>query len=129
MCVEGPVCTCSCSLNYVPYDCVCHYGSLRCSLPAAIGLLSACVCVSIFVRYFVCIYAVSIPKVPCLPVFDVCVCCVQVSFIQNLVFCVERAYRVPDYGMWERGSKYNNGSPELHSRSVNSSATATKYAK
>lgn len=40
----------------------------------------------------------------------------QVSFIQNLVFCVERAYRVPDYGMWERGSKYNNGSTELHSR-------------
>uniref|UniRef100_A0A3B5B3Z3 Phosphorylase b kinase regulatory subunit n=1 Tax=Stegastes partitus TaxID=144197 RepID=A0A3B5B3Z3_9TELE len=33
----------------------------------------------------------------------------EVSFIQNLVFCVERAYRVPDYGMWERGSKYNNG--------------------
>ncbi|KAM8762330.1 phosphorylase b kinase regulatory subunit beta isoform X1 [Acanthopagrus latus] len=42
----------------------------------------------------------------------------EVSFIQNLVFCVERAYRVPDYGMWERGSKYNNGSPELHSSSV-----------
>uniref|UniRef100_A0A3B4Y4P6 Phosphorylase b kinase regulatory subunit n=1 Tax=Seriola lalandi dorsalis TaxID=1841481 RepID=A0A3B4Y4P6_SERLL len=39
----------------------------------------------------------------------------EVSFIQNLVFCVERAYRVPDYGMWERGSKYNNGSTELHS--------------
>ncbi|NXN04281.1 KPBB kinase, partial [Sylvia borin] len=42
----------------------------------------------------------------------------EVSFIQNLVFCVERAYRVPDYGVWERGSKYNNGSPELHSSSV-----------
>uniref|UniRef100_A0A672ZR99 Phosphorylase b kinase regulatory subunit n=1 Tax=Sphaeramia orbicularis TaxID=375764 RepID=A0A672ZR99_9TELE len=42
----------------------------------------------------------------------------EVSFIQNLVFCVERAYRVPDYGMWERGSKHNNGSTELHSRSV-----------
>ncbi|KTG04030.1 hypothetical protein cypCar_00004700 [Cyprinus carpio] len=39
----------------------------------------------------------------------------EVSFIQNLVFCVERAYRVPDFGMWERGSKYNNGSTELHS--------------
>lgn len=55
-----------------------------------------------------------------------CVFCAQVSFIQNLVFCVERAYRVPDYGMWERGSKYNNGSTELHSRSVRSSATRTK---
>uniref|UniRef100_A0A7N6AGL3 Phosphorylase b kinase regulatory subunit n=1 Tax=Anabas testudineus TaxID=64144 RepID=A0A7N6AGL3_ANATE len=42
----------------------------------------------------------------------------EVSFIQNLVFCVERAYRVPDYGIWERGSKYNNGSTELHSSSV-----------
>ncbi|KAM7423630.1 hypothetical protein PAMA_000130 [Pampus argenteus] len=42
----------------------------------------------------------------------------EVSFIQNLVFCVERAYRVPDYGMWERGSKYNNGSTELHSSSL-----------
>uniref|UniRef100_A0A8B9RT14 Phosphorylase b kinase regulatory subunit n=1 Tax=Accipiter nisus TaxID=211598 RepID=A0A8B9RT14_9AVES len=42
----------------------------------------------------------------------------QVSFIQNLVFCVERAYRVPDFGVWERGSKYNNGSPELHSSSL-----------
>uniref|UniRef100_A0A8C7YDV6 Phosphorylase b kinase regulatory subunit n=1 Tax=Oryzias sinensis TaxID=183150 RepID=A0A8C7YDV6_9TELE len=42
----------------------------------------------------------------------------EVAFIQNLVFCVERAYRVPDFGMWERGSKYNNGSTELHSSSV-----------
>uniref|UniRef100_A0A8B9MNJ9 Phosphorylase b kinase regulatory subunit n=1 Tax=Accipiter nisus TaxID=211598 RepID=A0A8B9MNJ9_9AVES len=42
----------------------------------------------------------------------------EVSFIQNLVFCVERAYRVPDFGVWERGSKYNNGSPELHSSSL-----------
>ncbi|XP_053472747.1 phosphorylase b kinase regulatory subunit beta isoform X2 [Ictalurus furcatus] len=42
----------------------------------------------------------------------------EVSFIQNLVFCVERVYRVPDFGMWERGSKYNNGSTELHSSSV-----------
>ncbi|MGH0143977.1 UNVERIFIED_CONTAM: hypothetical protein FKN15_002319, partial [Acipenser sinensis] len=45
-------------------------------------------------------------------------CHLQVAFIQNLVFCVERAYRVPDFGMWERGSKYNNGSTELHSSSV-----------
>ena len=40
----------------------------------------------------------------------------EVNFIQNLVFYVERAYRTPDYGMWERGSKYNNGSTELHAR-------------
>ncbi|XP_023582735.1 phosphorylase b kinase regulatory subunit beta isoform X4 [Trichechus manatus latirostris] len=42
----------------------------------------------------------------------------EVSFIQNLVFCVERVYRVPDFGIWERGSKYNNGSTELHSSSI-----------
>ena len=40
----------------------------------------------------------------------------EVNFIQNLVFYVERAYRTPDYGMWERGSKYNNGITELHAR-------------
>ncbi|XP_064610521.1 phosphorylase b kinase regulatory subunit beta-like [Liolophura sinensis] len=42
----------------------------------------------------------------------------EVNFIQNLVFYVERAYRTPDYGMWERGSKYNNGSSELHASSI-----------
>ena len=40
------------------------------------------------------------------------------SLIQNLVFCVERVYCVPDFGVWERGSKYNNGSTELHLSSV-----------
>jgi len=42
----------------------------------------------------------------------------EVNFIQNLVFYVERAYRTPDFGMWERGSKYNNGSSELHASSI-----------
>uniref|UniRef100_UPI00358E08F8 phosphorylase b kinase regulatory subunit beta-like n=1 Tax=Myxine glutinosa TaxID=7769 RepID=UPI00358E08F8 len=42
----------------------------------------------------------------------------EVAFVQNLVFCVERAYRVPDFGMWERGNKYNNGSTELHASSL-----------
>ncbi|XP_059167826.1 phosphorylase b kinase regulatory subunit beta-like isoform X5 [Physella acuta] len=42
----------------------------------------------------------------------------EVNFIQNLVFYVERAYRTPDYGMWERGSKYNNGSTEIHASSI-----------
>lgn len=40
----------------------------------------------------------------------------EVNFVQNLVFYVERAYRTPDYGTWERGSKYNNGSTEIHAR-------------
>ncbi|KAL4234418.1 hypothetical protein ACF0H5_006065 [Mactra antiquata] len=42
----------------------------------------------------------------------------EVNFIQNLVFYVERAYRTPDFGMWERGSKYNNGSTEVHASSI-----------
>jgi len=40
----------------------------------------------------------------------------EVTFVQNLVFYVERAYRTPDYGMWERGSKYNIGVTEVHAR-------------
>lgn len=40
----------------------------------------------------------------------------EVTFIQNLVYYVERAYRTPDYGMWERGSKYNDGTAEIHAR-------------
>ena len=43
----------------------------------------------------------------------------EVIFIQNLVYYVERAYRTPDFGMWERGSKYNDGTPEIHARLVN----------
>lgn len=38
--------------------------------------------------------------------------------MQNLVFYVERAYRTPDFGMWERGTKYNNGTPEVHASSI-----------
>jgi len=40
----------------------------------------------------------------------------EVDFIQNLVYYVERAYRIPDYGMWERGSRDNVGRRELHAR-------------
>ncbi|KAF9409433.1 hypothetical protein HW555_011208 [Spodoptera exigua] len=42
----------------------------------------------------------------------------EVAFVQNLVYYVERAYRTPDYGMWERGSKYNDGKPEIHASSI-----------
>lgn len=31
---------------------------------------------------------------------------------------MERAYRTPDFGMWERGSKYNDGTPEIHASSI-----------
>ena len=40
----------------------------------------------------------------------------EVNFIQNLNFYIERAYRTPDYGMSERGTKYNNNECELHAR-------------
>ncbi|MEL6398540.1 MAG: glycoside hydrolase family 15 protein [Cyanobacteria bacterium J06607_6] len=42
----------------------------------------------------------------------------EVSFIQNLVYYVGRAYRTPDYGIWERGNKLNHGKPELNASSV-----------
>lgn len=42
----------------------------------------------------------------------------EVNFIQNLVYYVGRAYRTPDYGIWERGNKLNHGKPELNASSV-----------
>lgn len=42
----------------------------------------------------------------------------EVNFIQNLVFYIGRAYRTPDYGIWERGDKTNHGLPELNASSV-----------
>jgi phosphorylase kinase alpha/beta subunit len=42
----------------------------------------------------------------------------EVAFVQNLVFYIEEAYRIPDYGVWERGDKTNNGEPELNSSSI-----------
>ncbi|XP_062513812.1 phosphorylase b kinase regulatory subunit alpha, skeletal muscle isoform-like [Corticium candelabrum] len=42
----------------------------------------------------------------------------EVSFVQNLVFYIESAYRTPDFGVWERGDKTNQGQPELNASSV-----------
>ncbi|MEM9103701.1 MAG: glycoside hydrolase family 15 protein, partial [Pseudomonadota bacterium] len=42
----------------------------------------------------------------------------EVNFIQNLVHYIGRAYRTPDYGIWERGNKINNGKPEINASSV-----------
>uniref|UniRef100_A0A0N5B1Z4 Phosphorylase b kinase regulatory subunit n=1 Tax=Strongyloides papillosus TaxID=174720 RepID=A0A0N5B1Z4_STREA len=42
----------------------------------------------------------------------------EVAFVQNLVFYIERSYRTPDYGMWERGTRYNNGTTEIHASSL-----------
>lgn len=51
----------------------------------------------------------------------------EVAFVQNLVYYVERAYRTPDFGMWERGSKYNNGTPEIHASSIGTITFKLKY--
>ncbi|XP_039609897.1 phosphorylase b kinase regulatory subunit alpha, skeletal muscle isoform isoform X1 [Polypterus senegalus] len=42
----------------------------------------------------------------------------EVDIIQNLIFYIEAAYKVADYGMWERGDKTNQGIPELNASSV-----------
>ena len=38
--------------------------------------------------------------------------------MQNLVYYVARAYRIPDYGIWERGDKGNHGLPERNASSI-----------
>ncbi|XP_076828487.1 phosphorylase b kinase regulatory subunit alpha, skeletal muscle isoform isoform X2 [Brachyhypopomus gauderio] len=42
----------------------------------------------------------------------------EVDLVQNLMFYIESAYKVADYGMWERGDKTNQGIPELNASSV-----------
>ena len=42
----------------------------------------------------------------------------EAAFVQNLVYYVSRAYRVPDYGIWERGDKGNHGLPERNASSI-----------
>ena len=42
----------------------------------------------------------------------------EVDFVQNLVFYIECAYRIPDYGIWERGDKRNHGVTELNASSI-----------
>jgi phosphorylase kinase alpha/beta subunit len=42
----------------------------------------------------------------------------EVNFVQNLVHYISRAYRTPDYGIWERGNKMNHGLAELNASSI-----------
>ena len=42
----------------------------------------------------------------------------EVNFVQNLLYYIGRAYRTPDYGIWERGNKINSGSAELNASSI-----------
>jgi phosphorylase kinase alpha/beta subunit len=43
---------------------------------------------------------------------------VEIAFVQNLIYYIGRAYRTPDYGVWERGNKINLGHPEINASSV-----------
>ncbi|XP_056298843.1 phosphorylase b kinase regulatory subunit alpha, skeletal muscle isoform isoform X2 [Pseudoliparis swirei] len=42
----------------------------------------------------------------------------EVDVVQNLMFYIETAYRVADYGMWERGDKTNQGITEINASSI-----------
>lgn len=42
----------------------------------------------------------------------------EVDFIQNLVYYIASAYRIEDFGIWERGNKINNGKTEINASSV-----------
>src|SRR5690606_22537042 len=48
----------------------------------------------------------------------------EVDFIQNLVYYIGSAYRTPDFGIWERGNKINNGKTEINGRSVSMAKAA-----
>jgi phosphorylase kinase alpha/beta subunit len=50
--------------------------------------------------------------------FDLIWSSAEVAFIQNLIYYIGRAYRTPDYGIWERGHKMNRGNREINSSSV-----------
>ena len=42
----------------------------------------------------------------------------EVAFVQNLVHYLARAYRTPDFGIWERGHKRNEGLAEINASSL-----------
>lgn len=42
----------------------------------------------------------------------------EVAFVQNLVYYIETGYRTPDFGVWERGDKTNQGIRELNASSI-----------
>lgn len=42
----------------------------------------------------------------------------EVAFVQNLVHYLARAYRTPDFGIWERGHKRNEGVAEINASSL-----------
>ncbi|HTT13330.1 MAG TPA: glycoside hydrolase family 15 protein [Burkholderiaceae bacterium] len=42
----------------------------------------------------------------------------EVCFVQNLVYYLAEVYRTPDYGIWERGNKRNEGVAEINASSL-----------
>lgn len=42
----------------------------------------------------------------------------EVAFVQNLVHYIGPAYRIADFGIWERGRKINDGAVELNASSI-----------
>ncbi|WP_119678085.1 glycoside hydrolase family 15 protein [Indioceanicola profundi] len=42
----------------------------------------------------------------------------EVAFVQNLAHYIGPAYRIADYGIWERGRKINDGRAELNASSI-----------
>ncbi|XP_032439280.1 phosphorylase b kinase regulatory subunit alpha, skeletal muscle isoform isoform X5 [Xiphophorus hellerii] len=48
----------------------------------------------------------------------------EVDVIQNLMFYIEAAYKVADYGMWERGDKTNQGITEINASSIGTAKAA-----
>ena len=42
----------------------------------------------------------------------------ELAFVQNLVHYLAKAWRTPDYGIWERGHKRNEGVAELNASSL-----------
>ncbi len=42
----------------------------------------------------------------------------EVAFVQNLVYYLAKAWRIRDYGIWERGHKRNEGRAEVNASSV-----------
>lgn len=42
----------------------------------------------------------------------------EVNFVQNLIYYISRTSRTPDFGIWERGNKINNGKTEVNASSV-----------
>jgi phosphorylase kinase alpha/beta subunit len=53
----------------------------------------------------------------------------EAAFIQNLVHYLGPAYRIADYGIWERGRKTNDGSVEINASSVGMAKAALEAVR